>query len=339
MTAKQIHIEKYDFKAFEKEQKPYVMVLTELIQNFPMKHSSELLLWMFLESLPPTWKPNKQHITDYFNISDRTYERYMSFLNAANLIEYRQNRTSDGSFGEWTLVVLNGTKFSPDAVSTRTAKIDGTVIKRIKTQKVIHISDLHRSAKFGGTVPPSTEPAALRTQKIPPFRQITVERCRDGHINTRLKTNKEKKKTNNPSVSVFSDTVSVKTHINLITANRKAFVEDNVIDQGVYYAYEVNKDKSFDSVNKRINIFLKKVREGKWLIPQGFQGITSQSIREKDEMNDRKKQEQIHTDAKIGRAINQAVKSGDRKSLAEMIKEFSNANEGTVSKENIQCSN
>ena len=58
MTNKPVHIEKYDIKAFEKEQKPFVMVLTDLIQKFPIKHSKELHLWMFLESLPPTWKPN-----------------------------------------------------------------------------------------------------------------------------------------------------------------------------------------------------------------------------------------------------------------------------------------
>ena len=310
MAIKQIHIEKYDFKAFEKEQKPYVMVLTELIQSFPIKRSNELLLWMFLESLPATWKPCKQHITEHFKISDRTYERYMSFLNATNLIEYRQERTNEGTFGEWKLIVLNGTKFNPSALSNRSAKIDGTVIKRVKTKKVIHNSDSNQSAKFGGTVTPSTTRTSTDKSEIQPFRHFTAERLNDVHINTTIKNIKERKKTNKKTVDVFLDTYSVKDHLNLVIVNRKLFVEDEIINQGIYYAFVTNNDKSFDSINKRLNIFLKKVREGKWLIPQGYNGITSQSIRHEEEIYEQNKQEQHQQDATITRMIHKAVLSG-----------------------------
>lgn len=111
--------------------------------------------------------------------------------------------------------------------------------------------------------------------------------------------------------SIFSDKQTVKTHIEMVAANRDAYMEEEIINQGIYYAYETNKDKSFDSVNKRINIFLKKVREGQWLIPQGWNGITSQSIRENEEQEHAAKQEQYAQDAQIFRKITGATASGE----------------------------
>jgi hypothetical protein len=316
---KHIRIEKYDIEAFKKEQKPYAQILNEVIQRCPISHANEFLLWCFLESLPATWTPNKQHIMEYFNISQRSYERYLGWLNAVGLIEYRQDRNKDGSFGKWELIVLNGTQFNPDAVSNRSAKIGGAVINR-KKSKVIHI-----------TVPPilaetaesSTDRASTEESSDSPFRQKTVERSNGGHINTTIKNIKERKKTNNVPVSVFSDTENVKNHIELTIANRKVLVEDDIIDQGIYYAYETNKDKSFDSVNKRINIFLKKVREGKWLIPQGYTGITSQSIRQNEEQEAKLKQEQYQQEAKMFQGITGIVAKGDGlKSFSEMFKKL-----------------
>ena len=319
---KHIRIEKYDIEAFKKEQKPYAQILNEVIQRCPISHANEFLLWCFLESLPATWAPNKQHIMEYFSISERSYERYLGWLNAVGLIEYRQERNKDGSFGKWELIVLNGTKFNPDAASNRTAKIGGAVIHRLKKAEVIHISDSTVSAKIGGTAESSTAQASTEESSKSPFRQKTVERSNGGHINTTIKNRKERKKTNNP-ISVFSDTESVKNHIELTIANRKAFVEDDIIDQGIYYAYETNEDKSFDSVNKRINIFLKKVRLGEWLTPQGYNGITSQSIREQEEQQQREKQELYKQDARAFQAIRGAVLTeGGAQALKDIFKKL-----------------
>ena len=130
----------------------------------------------------------------------------------------------------------------------------------------------------------------------------------------------KKKQNKNP---VFSDTESVKTHLNLVTAKRQTFLEDETIEQGIYYAYETNTDKSFDSVNKKLNIFLKKVREGKWLIPQGWNEISSQSIREKEESEQRAKQEQYKQDAQMFQGITGAVAKGEGlKSFSAMFQKL-----------------
>ena len=124
-------------------------------------------------------------------------------------------------------------------------------------------------------------------------------------------------------VTVFSEKQSVKNHIDQVLAKRQAFVEEDLIDQGIYYAYETNKDKSFDSVNKRLNIFLKKVREGNWLIPQGWNGITSQSIREQEEQEQKQKQEIYQQEAHAFRVISQVVRSPiANKSLSDMLKKL-----------------
>lgn len=128
-----------------------------------------------------------------------------------------------------------------------------------------------------------------------------------------------------PPVTVFCEKEDVKNHIDRIIANRKdcPVLEDDIIDQGIYYAFEVNKDQSFDSVNKRVNIFLKKVREGQWLIPQGWRGITSQSIREQEEEEQRQKQAQYAQEGRMFREISAAVLSPTgEKTLGDILKKL-----------------
>lgn len=321
MNDKIIHIEKYDVTAFRKEQKPYAQILNEVIQKFPMNRSSEFLIWCFLESLPETWKPNKQHIMNHFSISARTYERSMAWLNAVGLIEYRKIRNKNGVFVKWELVVLNGTKFNPDSYQNQSAKNDGVVKNQTK---VIHNSDDSHCAKFGEMDNDEKTQETQAVQEISPLRQKPTKWRFDAHIKTTKTNIKERKKTNKQNiVSVFSCNESVKTHIQNIISNRNAFVEEDIVDQGVFYAYESNHNKSFDSVNKRINIFLKKVREGKWLIPQGYQGITSQSIREKEESQQKKKQAQYKKDAEIFRVITDSVLSPvGAQSLSDILKKL-----------------
>ncbi len=301
MTVKQIHIEKYDFEDFEKEQKPFAMIRTDVIQRLPMKHANEFLLWTYLESLPETWKPNKAQLTKHFAIADRTYERYMSWLNAVGLIEYRQKRENDGSFGKGRLVVLNGLNFNPDAAFTRSAKIGGAVVNRIKKAQIVQ---LHRTAKL-------------------PLNGCGVERSNDAHIKTTKTNRKDTEKTINkdaPLVSVFADAESVKDHINLIVANRQHLVEEPVIEEIVYY---IGSERNFDAVVKKINIALKLVREGRWNTPQNYKGISSQSIRAKEEAAHIEKQNQYKQEAQAFQNITQAVRTGGSpRKLSEMLQQY-----------------
>jgi hypothetical protein len=337
MTAKKIHIEKYDFDAFAKEQKPFTMIRTDVIQRISIKHAQEFLLWVYLESLPVTWRPNKPHLTNHFNISDRTSERYMSWLNSVGLIEYRQTRLKGGTFGKGSLLVLNGSKFNPDAEIAGTVKVDGAAVNKRQKPKVIHRNDDNRHDKTGGADEASTDPASTGLSENPPERQITAPRLNGAHIKTTKTNRKEKRKTNpkNP-VSVFSDKQAVKDHINLTIADREIFVEEDIVNQIVFY---IGACFGYDEVIKKINIALKKVREGKWNIPSGYKGITSKSIREEEEEQERAKRAQYEEEAKAFRAVTKTIATGaPYVSMADRLAQFReglNVNEGAMPKENI----
>jgi hypothetical protein len=115
-------IEKLDFETIEKEQVPFVMVSTNVIQN--IKNPTAGFMWVYFSSLPHNWKINKSHIMSHFDISERTYQRHMSYLKSHNLIEYRRNRLPNGTLGSVTLVCLNGLKFNASKGSDHNAKFD-----------------------------------------------------------------------------------------------------------------------------------------------------------------------------------------------------------------------
>jgi len=268
MKSKYIYIEKYDFSTFEKEQKPYAMILTDVIQRTPPNRMREAFLWVFLESLPPTWIPNKKHIMNHFDISERTYERWMSWLNSVNLIEYRQDRNKSGSFGQGALFVLSGSKFNPDAESTGAVKIGKSLINKKKIE-VIHNNHIHRVSKIGGSVYLSKTHATIDESGDSPNRQKTEARLNGAHINTTIKKINTIKKTNSV-VSVFSNTCSLRDFVRNISSTREMSLSENVIDQVIYY---VGNENDNAVTTKKINIALKKIREGVWNTPNGFNSI------------------------------------------------------------------
>lgn len=132
---------------------------------------------------------------------------------------------------------------------------------------------------------------------------------------------KHNRKASKPFVSVFSDIETIKTHIENTIAKRGSYVEDDIVDQIAWYASS-SLGNDFE-LKKKVNIGLKKVREGKWNIPQGYNGITSQSIRQKEEQQAKEKQEQYQQEAKMFQGITGAVAKGEGlKSFSEMFKKL-----------------
>lgn len=119
---------------------------------------------------------------------------------------------------------------------------------------------------------------------------------------------KQNKEPINPSVFVFSDKEIIKTHVEDTLDTKGDEAPDDIINQVVFYAAKyIGCDKE---VKKKINVALKLIREGKWLIPQGYEGTTSQSIREKEEQHQREKQALHQQEAQAFRALTQAVHQG-----------------------------
>jgi hypothetical protein len=135
------------------------------------------------------------------------------------------------------------------------------------------------------------------------------------------KQNKEPIQPVEKPVSVFSCKEDVKTHVENIVSKRGNFIEEEIADQITWYASKYLGNNS--EIKKKVNIALKKVREGKWNIPQGYQGITSQSIREKEEQQSRQKAEQYQQEAKSFQEISKAILSPCASSaLAELKKKL-----------------
>lgn len=100
----------------------------------------------------------------------------------------------------------------------------------------------------------------------------------------------------------------------------------------MWYA-DKSKDKQepLESVGKALSQIKKKL----WKTPHGFKGITSASIRKKDEEQEQIKQDLIANDAKATRIIKNAIKTGNHKTVAERLKELYSADSGTMQKEVI----
>jgi hypothetical protein len=97
------------------------------------------------------------------------------------------------------------------------------------------------------------------------------------------------------AVSVFSETQEIKNHINQTLANRKESIPDHLVDEIIFY---VGIHVGYDAVVKKVNVALKLIRESRWNTPHGYKGITSKSIREKEEREQKAKHEQYQEEAR-----------------------------------------
>jgi hypothetical protein len=109
---KQVNIEKYvqdDFIHGETEKWPFTQLSNYVIQNIGDPLSG--FLWVYLQSLPPTWCVNKQHIKEHFKIGEHSYQKAMGYLKKCNLVCQFQEKLSGGHYGKSRVIVKNGSKF------------------------------------------------------------------------------------------------------------------------------------------------------------------------------------------------------------------------------------
>ena len=158
---KETYIEKFEPTSIEHESIPFAQINRNVIQN--IKNPVAAFIWIYLQSMPRTWKPNKHQIMKHFDISERTYERHMAFLRDSCLIAYRKVRYKNGRLGACAIIVLNGDKFIVNPIkntklrivnSDQTAKNDGAVEKTsclwIKSKNPNEIKGSHQTAKKPG---------------------------------------------------------------------------------------------------------------------------------------------------------------------------------------------
>lgn len=108
----QIHIEKLDFKKVIHENKGFTTYLNIIIQN--IRDPLSLAIWVYLSSLPPNWNINKAHLRSHFDIGRDRLKKSLSNLNKLNLIQFIQQRNSDGTLGDVEILVKAGHEFNHD---------------------------------------------------------------------------------------------------------------------------------------------------------------------------------------------------------------------------------
>jgi len=182
------------------------------------------------------------------------------------------------------------------------------------------------------TAPRAVPPAQYAVPSAP-----NADLYKEHDLSHEVSKKKQNKKT------VFSDTESVKTHLTLVANKKSQFLEDDTVDQIIFY---IGKSTNYDEVAKKINIALKLIRENKWNIPQGWNGISSQSIREKEEREHLEKQQQYKQEAQAFRNIAQAVSVGKDlqgwKNVLNQLKGISNGkgtDEGAMPEKAVSSGN
>lgn len=111
-----INIQKFNPKQqneFSKEPLPYTQICNTVINK--CQNPVAGFIWIYLQSKPETWRPCKWEIMKRFNISESTYKRHMKYLTSTNLIETHMTRNPQGQIVDWRIVVLNGSRFNPQA--------------------------------------------------------------------------------------------------------------------------------------------------------------------------------------------------------------------------------
>lgn len=102
-------VDKLNFEYVRQSKKGFTTFLNEVIQNIP--DQGMLALYIYLDSLPPNWQVNRQHLMNHFNIGRKKLGDQLKWLNDHYLIEYVQERNKDGTMGKCGIAVRDGVMF------------------------------------------------------------------------------------------------------------------------------------------------------------------------------------------------------------------------------------
>lgn len=142
MDCENKNIEKLDFDTIEHEEIPYTVIHTKVIQTITDHFAG--FIWVYLQSLPRTWKVNKTHLQKHFNIGADKLKKHLAYLNRCRLIEYVRYRTPGGTLGKCRIRVLNGTNFDVNSTSSPGFK---TIVEGPSTGVKNHLVDHHTTGK------------------------------------------------------------------------------------------------------------------------------------------------------------------------------------------------
>lgn len=252
-------IEKNTKNTLLHEEGGFTTLINETISS--IRNDSALGIYCYLASKPSNWEICKKHLQNHFNCGRDKINKSFNYLKQIGLIEINPIRNELGHIEEWETKLKR--------------KISEQSACDVQNTENPYSSDSSRILKTHNVDKPHSGKSALSNKG-------TIKK------EVRKKTNKEA----NP-ISVFSDALSIKERIDMIIAIRGVFIEEDTVNQIVFY---VGRERDYELVSKKINVALKKIREGKWNIPNGYKNITYASIKEKESAYEMDKKRQIQQD-------------------------------------------
>jgi hypothetical protein len=227
-------IEKNNKNSLLHEDGGFTTTLNSTIQN--IKHTGALGLYCYLASLPTNWEICKEHLQKHFGCGKAHINTCFKYLKEIGAIEVIMNRNGKGQSIGWSTILKR--------------RINVQYVHSIQNTRNQHSGDLSRIPKTENLGNPESGKSAI-------IKETTEKKER-----VKEKTNKEA-----PVVSVFSDSVSVRSHIALILKNRNKLLTEDLIDEILHY---IGDRRDFDEVVKLINISLKLIKEKRWNTPKGY---------------------------------------------------------------------
>lgn len=227
-------IEKNNKNSLAHEEGGFTTLINSTIQN--IRHPGALGLYCYLASKPADWEICKKHLQNHFMKGKDYINSCFKHLKEIGALGITMNRDEKGKCIGWV-----------------------TMLKRRINVQYVHDIQNTENPDSGGL------PRILKTQNLD-----YPDSGKSAPINKRTeKKERERKKTKKetPVCSVFSDSVSVRSYIDLIAKNRKLTISPDHVLEIMFY---IGEEKDFDLVVKKINIALKAIREGKWKTPYGF---------------------------------------------------------------------
>lgn len=283
-------IEKNTKNSLVHEDGGFTTLLNSTLQN--IRNPGALAVYCYLASKPTDWEICKIHLQNHFLKGKDYINSCFKHLKEIGALEIKMNRDEKGKCTGWITILKS--------------RINVQYVYDIQNAENQDSGDSSRILKNQNLGKPESGKSALTNK-----RRKTKERERN------------KIKTNPPVCSVFSDSVSVLSHIDLISKNRKLTVSS---DHALEILFYIGEEKDFDVVVKKINIALKAIREGKWNTPYGFNNkptlSTTQSRKIKEETDEERQERQFFTYELLKEKENISYLSKPLQKFPEMRKKY-----------------
>jgi hypothetical protein len=155
-------VDKLDFEYIRQSKKGFTTYLNGVIQN--IKNPVILGIYIFMDSLPPEWRINRQHLMKHFSIGRDKLDNCLKWMSDNKLIDYVRERRSDGTLGPVVIAVRDGTQF---------------------------LEKIENNQRFGSTILKTSEPVPhttpLKTSSVDsttPLKNHGVDKPRSGKSDT-----------------------------------------------------------------------------------------------------------------------------------------------------------